>query len=242
MIQVRKALFETNSSSTHAIVVPKRELDSEDYDLYCSWEDYGLEFGRQTYRMLDNWDLKLAYIYQVLLSADGSMLTPDLDKFKEQINEIYSDLTKKSNHKFSMSYEVTPDQIFLVLDFLHKKDLGLIPDDQKLGVDVPTKFGDLLSGDSYCFVDHTEYFFEYSDDDRREDKPCADFIKRLLNDEEYLKKFIFGKDSYITIGGDEYRGYNLKTVGFEEDYDDYHDWDKKVKEYEEDYDVYFKGN
>ena len=27
------------------------------------------------------------------------------------------------------------------------------------------------------------------------------------------------KNSYITIGGDEYRGYNIKTIGFEYDYD-----------------------
>ena len=31
-------------------------------------------------------------------------------------------------------------------------------------------------------------------------------------------KFLFNNGSYITVGGDEYRGYNIKTIGFEYDY------------------------
>ena len=50
----------------------------------------------------------------------------------------------------------------------------------------------------------------------------SDFFNKILNDKEFLKRFIFNNKSYITIGGDEYRGYNIKTIGFEYDYDEYY--------------------
>ena len=56
---------------------------------------------------------------------------------------------------------------------------------------------------------------------------------------------MFNRDSYITVGGDEYRGYNIKTIGFEYDYDkDYEHTEfwNKIEEYEKDKDVFFKGN
>ena len=84
-----------------------------------------------------------------------------------------------------------------------------------------------------------------------------DILDRLINDKEFVKRFIFNRESYITICGDEYRGYNIKTIGFQYDYDNnyintgteerpnYEDvgefWDK-LKEYEKDNDVYLKGN
>ena len=58
------------------------------------------------------------------------------------------------------------------------------------------------------------------------------FAKKLIGaDEDYLKKLIFNRDSYITVGGDEYRGYNIKTIGFEYDYteDTYYVNDKGEK-------------
>ncbi|MGN0967032.1 MAG: hypothetical protein ACI4OP_05585, partial [Candidatus Coprovivens sp.] len=97
----------------------------------------------------------------------------------------------------------------------------------------------------YPYVDHCEDF------------DANGFLGRILNDDEYLKKFIFNNGSYITVGGDEYRGYNIKTIGFQYDYDNnyintgteehphYEDvgefWDK-LKEYEKNNDVYLKGN
>ena len=60
---------------------------------------------------------------------------------------------------------------------------------------------------SNVYVDHTEDFGENG------------FINKILEaNVEYIKKLIFNKESYITIGGDEYRGYNIKTIGFEYDY------------------------
>lgn len=245
MKQVRLSFFETNSSSTHAIVIPKRDV--EKYDLWSSWEEYYFEFGRETYRILEQWDLKLAYIYQVLLTCNYGKdvefpKAEDLQKFKTQVNKAYVEIQSLDTRNYYRSHDVLPDHIFEVLDFLDAKDRGIIPEDKPFGIIVPEQFDSLLRGDSYSGVDHVEYFIEYSDDDRRNSKPCADFLRKLLNDQDYLKKFIFSTESYITIGGDEYRGYNLKTVGFESDYDKEEDWKKRVEEYKKDYEVYFKGN
>ena len=104
--------------------------------------------------------------------------------------------------------------------------------------------------DSYKIsVDHCEDF--------REDGECREFIDKIYKDADFYKRFLFSKDSYITVGGDEYRGYNIKTIGFEYDYDEdfinegtkecpkYKEvgefWDKLDK-YEETHDVYLKGN
>ena len=69
-----------------------------------------------------------------------------------------------------------------------------------------------------------------------------DILDRLINDKEFVKRFIFNIDSYITVGGDEYRGYNIKTIGFEYDYENEEDFINKLKEYEKNNDVYLKGN
>lgn len=58
MKKIRHGTFETNSSSTHAIVVPKN-VKEEDYKLYDSLEhNYG--FGREEYHLCNYWDEKLA--------------------------------------------------------------------------------------------------------------------------------------------------------------------------------------
>ena len=58
MRKIRYGIFETNSSSTHAIVIPK-EVKEDGYDAYDSLDhDYG--FGREECRLCDSWDEKLA--------------------------------------------------------------------------------------------------------------------------------------------------------------------------------------
>ena len=111
--------------------------------------------------------------------------------------------------------------------------------------------------DIFKYIDNHSWERPYPYVDHCEDFDTNGFLDRILNDDEYLKKFLFNNGSYITVGGDEYRGYNIKTIGFEYDYDNnyintgteecpnYEDvsefWDK-LKEYEKNNDVYLKGN
>ena len=207
MRKIRYGIFETNSSSTHAIVIPK-EVKEDGYDTYDSLDhDYG--FGREECRLCDNWDEKLAYAYMLLKDND----VEELDAFKNQVIEVWEKLFGNKD------YTPNPKDVFNYIDR-----------DGSNG-DLTGKDGFLILKERYGnYVDHAEGL------------DGTDFIERLKTDDEFVKRFIFNRDSYITVGGDEFRGYNIKTIGFEYDYDNEEDFISKLKEYEKDNDVYLKGN
>lgn len=207
MRRIRYGIFETNSSSTHAIVVPK-EVKEEGYNAYDSLDhDYG--FGREECRLCDSWDEKLAYAYMLL--KDNNVA--ELDAFKNQVIEVWEKLFGNKD------YTPNPKDVFNYID--------------RDGSD-----GNLTGKDGFLIL--KERYGNYID------HSCSlsnrDILNRLINDKEFVKRFIFNKNSYITIGGDEYRGYNIKTIGFEYDYENEEDFINKLKEYEKDNDVYLKGN
>ena len=207
MKKIRYGIFETNSSSTHAIVIPK-EVKEDGYDTYDSLDhDYG--FGREECRLCDNWDEKLAYAYMLLKDNDVA----ELDTFKNQVIEVWEKLFSNKD------YTPNPKDVFNYIDR-----------DGSNG-DLTGKDGFLILKERYGnYVDHAEGL------------NGTDFIERLKTDDEFVKRFIFNRDSYITVGGDEFRGYNIKTIGFEYDYENEEDFINKLKEYEKNNDVYLKGN
>ena len=248
MITKRNGIFETNSSSTHAIAVIK-DKDIELDKIYDPWDEYDFEFGRETYRLLETWDYKLAYVYIVLLTIKDNpkLLSPkiDIDKFKSRVCTLF-EIIKIENEGEYNNICITPEHIFKVLDFNNQKVLNKIPENEYLVLDLnPSEaqiFDNVLKSKYNSYVDHVEYFEFSIGNDRRASYPCVEFLEKLLNDDDYLKVFLFSSESYITIGGDEYRGYNLKTVGFEYDYSEEKDWEKRLDEYNKTHDIYFKGN
>ena len=261
MKTIRVNTFETNSSSTHAIVIPK-SVKEEDWDMGDSL-DHKYDFGREECRLVDHWDEKLAYTYMILKDFEGwtdnnrkTKVTKDtIKKFKDRINKIYKEVEQIVQYK-PYDGDPKPNDIFKYIDNDGEGKLGDI------------EFVYIHSWENpYPYVDHCEDF------------DTNGFLDRILNDDEYLKKFIFNNGSYITVGGDEYRGYNIKTIGFQYDYDSHYYvnskgekppkewfdkngrikdeyWDKyyeeynidaggfwdKLKEYEKNNDVYLKGN
>lgn len=207
MRKIRYGIFETNSSSTHAIVVPK-EVKEDGYNAYDSLDhDYG--FGREECRLCDNWDEKLAYAYMLL--KDNNV--EELDTFKNQVIEVWEKLFGNKD------YTPTPKDVFNYIDR-----------DGSNG-DLTGKDGFLILKERYGnYIDHAC------------DLENKNILNRLIKDKEFVKRFIFNRDSYITIGGDEYRGYNIKTIGFEYDYENEEDFINKLKEYKKNNDVYLKGN
>lgn len=193
MKKIRYGIFETNSSSTHAIVVPK-QVDDEKYSLYdSSGHDYA--FGREECRLCDSWDEKLAYAYMILINnyewshyddnwkPQDAANKDEIDDFKKRVIAIWKQL--ETNKRYN------PQDVF---DDIDKKGYG-------------------------NYVDHANGL------------DGTDFIKRLKTDDEFVKRFIFNRESYITICGDEYRGYNIKTIGFEYDYDSKgHDINENLEE------------
>lgn len=255
---IRRNVFETNSSSTHVVSVPKK-VNDEEWVLYSSL-DKNYQFGREESRLVEYWDEKLAYAYTVLnefkkLKYFNIKITDEIiNEFKENVNKCYNELLKITNF-VPYSRSLTPNDIFKYVETEGEFPLG----DVEIYIDgLPQK----------PWVDHPELFGKNG------------FISRLITDKEFLKRFIFNKDAYITIGGDEYRSYNVKTIGFEYDYkckghdvnekgeeppEDWFDKDgyikdeywsryrkeypydnsdfwKKLKEYEKNNDVYLKGN
>ena len=207
MRRIRYGIFETNSSSTHAIVVPK-EVKEEGYNAYDSLDhDYG--FGREECRLCDNWDEKLAYAYMLL--KDNNV--EELDTFKNQVIEVWEKLFGNKD------YTPTPKDVFNYID----RD---------------SSDGNLTGKDGFLIL--KERYGNYID--HACDLENRDILDRLINDKEFVKRFIFNRESYITIGGDEYRGYNIKTIGFEYDYENEEDFINKLKEDKKNNDVYLKGN
>lgn len=232
---VRKNIFETNSSSTHSLVIPKN-VDNKEYCLYDSL-DHNYGFGRDECRLVDDWDEKLAYLYMTFkYLVDYRQV--DIDLFKQRINGIYKDVYNIVEYK-PYKNGLTPQDIFNYID-------------NNSGLD--------------AYIDHLGEFAKKEE-----------LLDKVLNDDEFLKRFIFNKAGYIVVGSDEYRGYNIKTIGFEYDYEDYYVNDKgerppkswytkngclkkkyfdkideykilsgdfwtKLHEYEKDNDVYLKGN
>lgn len=255
---IRKGVFETNSSSTHSLVVPHK-VDEENYSLEQSLDqDYC--FGRGESRLVDYWDEKLAYIYITIKELksrfwrkEGHPLTKvEIKFFKDKVNKLYKEVYNVV--KYKPHNDLKPNDIFNYID--GKEDL------ERSCIRLDGFYGE-------PYIDHVG---EFADKD--------DLMNKILDDDEFLKRFLFNKDSYITIGGDEYRGYNIKTIGFEYDYkegdhrmnekgelppkewldengcikDKYWDrywneytletgefWDK-LREYEKENDVYLKGN
>ena len=207
MRKIRYGIFETNSSSTHAIVVPK-EVKEDGYNAYDSLDhDYG--FGREECRLCDSWDEKLAYAYMLL--KDNNV--EELDIFKNQVIEVWEKLFGNKD------YTPTPKDVFNYID--------------RDGSD-----GNLTGKDGFLIL--KERYGNYID--HACDLENKNILNRLIKDKEFVKRFIFNRDSYITIGGDEYRGYNIKTIGFEYDYENEEDFINKLKEYKKNNDVYLKGN
>lgn len=203
MRQIRRSLFETNSSSTHALVIPKT-VQNKNYEVYGKWDEEKtcVEFGRGEFELYDQWDDKLSYAYIAL--QDREFNQKAIETFKDNVRKCFDEVFKMEENKHSFNKR-TPDDIFKYVD----------------------------KGE-WNYVDHSS---EIPDE----------FFDKLINDIDFVKRFIFNSASYITVGGDEYRGYYIKTIGFEYDYDDWNweckgkFWDK-LKEYQKDNDVYLKGN
>ena len=176
MRKIRFNTFETNSSSTHAIVIPKK-VKEERWSLYAyRWEqDYG--FGREECRLVEYWNEKLAYIYLVLRDTLEEKDTITLNNFKLRVERLFIEV--HSSFQFDYSNCLNPKDVF---EYIDKEN----------------NYGN--------FVDHSAEI-------------PKELIERVLEDDDFLKRFLFNTDSYITIGGDEYRGYNIKGIGFEDDYD-----------------------
>lgn len=234
---VRDSVFETNSSSTHVIVIPHK-VDESNYSLHNSL-DHEYQFGRGDYTLFSDWDEKLAYTYFVLedqfswlkdrdpkeasLYRKVIVTESDLQAFRNKVNKIYEELKKE--HDICPHCDPSPDDIFnlIRMENIKSEHWSFIDEDNKSEEMVNKNFSkDVLERLESIFPDYMSSA-RYPDSvyvDHTEDFDTNGFIEKILNaDEDFIKRFIFNRDSYITVGSDEYSGYNIKTIGFQYDYD-----------------------
>ena len=161
MRKIRYGIFETNSSSTHAIVVPK-EVKEDGYNAYDSLDhDYG--FGREECRLCDNWDEKLAYAYMLLkdniitYNHDGAMI-----KLKLLENKIFFERENK-DVKIYLEFEKNKSIItkYIIKDMgieikLESKTKNIIINDNNLMIEYDL----FMNGE---FSDSFKYELEWSD-------------------------------------------------------------------------------
>ncbi len=235
MRQVRKGLFETNSSSTHAICVSRNMNEVDGHDLWSWYDSYC--FGRCESMIVESWSAKLAYAYLVVKDLQDwdyvknrRDTSHDLENFKNMVFDIAKDYYIEVKDEYDVRNGFTESNFAHFFDNINA-----------------------LAEHYDAYVDHVEDFADNG------------FYDKLVTDKEFIRRLVFNEDSYITVGGDEYRGYNIKKIGFENDYEysyakhdikdetyyeHYHDpreqyvgefWDK-VKEAEKDFEIFFKGN
>ena len=178
MRQIRYGTFETNSSSTHSIVVSKDILKSDDANFYPErkfnyyFNDAYCFSGRGSLELYNEWDNKLAYI---MIALCERYKRKTIKKFEKRVIRLFYDLLEDKQLLFE---DGTPENIFKSI----RRNMK----------------------DSY--IDHCG-------------NVPKEFLDRCLTDDEFLKSFLFNsKDSYVACGGDEYNGYYIKTIGFEDDY------------------------
>ena len=163
---VRTNVFETNSSSTHTLVVPHK-VNEDNYRLYDSL-DHEYQFGRCELKIVDCWDEKLAYIYYVLLDAKeryeffkgrddeyyGSPIkvtAGDIRRFKNAVIDTYKEV--KKNLKYRYRDEFDPHIIFSLLDYKDDLDKVYITESSERD-DSKHKGKDVLE---YTYIGNTLY-------------------------------------------------------------------------------------
>jgi len=222
-IQIRKNVFETNSSTCHTLVIPKREMIESEWPI----SEYNINgfgshytFGRGLLEMLDDINGKLSYAFMLICyyeqhkghcaKKDKPDMISEINKWKDLILGWISERASSENVVKTASD---------LLDWL--RDMIIY---DKSGI---TGFG------KYAWIEHAEEMYR--------------FVDAFYKDTGLLKKFLFDVDAYATVCGDEYRGAYLKRVGFELDYyeinshnDDYSGstWENKIEEVKKDFIVY----
>ena len=202
MIKIRRGVFETNSSSVHAIAIvkSKQELNSYYYDEYCDHkdEDYSYRgnslvikpgrFEWENKRLITPED-KASYLMTT------AMLLGRFEEFKEKL----STWLKEKNIKFR--FKDTPEELkfddsnderynleYYIL--LHKKY-----DDDKDKVfseeELKREQLDDLCVENGIFIDH------FNDDNANED-----LLNYVLESSNNLFSYLFNRNSFVWTGND----------------------------------------
>jgi len=225
--QIRHNVFETNSSTCHTLVIPKRDIvESEwpiqEYDIKSFDSIY--TFGRGLLEMVDEIGNKLSYVFQLICYDECNRA-----RYAEKDNDVAISKAVAEIEKWKN----------LIIGWVSERASSV--ETVKTASDMLDWLRDIIVYDKsditgfgkYAWIEHAEEMLH--------------FVDAFRKDNELLKKFLFDVDAYATVCGDEYRGAYLKRVGFEADYselkwhnDDFSgdDWQSKLEEVKKDFIIY----
>lgn len=174
MINIRKGLFETNSSSTHAICIGK---SNDNLQIPKHLRFSVGEFGWETEFYYDTTS-KASYLYTALLHTCDAILGDSVENIKNHIYEL----------------------------------LGSVGCDCEFILPTIGEYGWLDDG----YIDHVD--------------ETIDFVKRVINNDKALLRFLFSPDSFIVTGNDNGDWFYEWSEDFEKSVDT------------KDVDIYYKWN
>ena len=231
--QIRRGAFETNSSSTHTIAIAKHLTDDNidrrigKYDLYDEWEEGEFEFGRQP-RIENSAGKRIAYAVLVFLNYPDEIVP--VEKRQEFYGKIYDiidrNLPDKPESVYDNPKETVIAGVMKLIQFCEWASYHWLDEWSP----TYTAENEIINHEHYAYVDHCR---------------CArKFYEKITTDDSALERFIMAKNSFAYAGGDEWNGYYMPRVGFEDDYDDDKEFFKAAKSMAKKLDVelFFKGN
>lgn len=202
MIKIRRGVFETNSSSVHAIAIvkSKKELNSYYYDEYCDCKDGGYSYRGRSLVIKPGcfeWENKRLVTPEDKASylMTTAMLLDRFDEFREKLSTWF----KEKNIKFR--FKDTPEELkfddpnderynleYYIL--LHKK-YGDDKDKVFSEEELKNKQLNALYFENDIFIDHFN-----------EDNANEDLLNYVLESSNNLFSYLFNWKSYVWIGND----------------------------------------
>lgn len=202
MIKIRRGIFETNSSSVHAIAIvkSKKELNSYYYDEYCDHKvgDYFCKgnslvikpgcFGWENKRLITPED-KASYLMTT------AMLLDRFDEFREKLSTWF----KEKNIKFR--FKDTPEELkfddpnderynleyYISLHKKYDKNNEEVLSEEELKIE---QLNDLYF-ENDIYIDHFN-----------EDNANEDLLNYVLKSSNNLFSYLFNWNSYVWTGND----------------------------------------
>ena len=198
-VQIRQGIFETNSSSVHAISITKNKPNAE-YAKYTTCEFHVGEFGWEHVRYYD-FNAKASYLWTIIVNCFLKHVD-DEGTYKGYDGKEYQ------NYHYELDVE-NPEYIEIKNAIINAlKHIGVEDNGWNIRFQEDfekTSWGSLETG----YVDHT---------------PGLDFVNQIVFNEDRLLRFLFNDNSTITTWNDNEWYYD----GEDEDdncYEDKIDWD-----------------
>lgn len=153
--QIRKSVFETNSSSTHAICISKEDVNviKLPFSIDFTQGDFGWEF-----RVINDSHTKASYLYQVIFDMCYYRSPDKLQEYKNRISELLARYNIEAIFSKIDEYDGYVDHAGEAMNFVN----SVLSDGDKL---IRFLFGDsiIVTGsdnddyfDDYMYVDGNE--------------------------------------------------------------------------------------